>query len=296
MDRNSAEVGWSNKQWDDVLGTVADEAQKASVVGKILSADLHPDPTAIAVPDLTLGVNLAAAQSPTRRLVVNHAPNTFFTSLSVTVALTSQEVADPAMRGALIQFRRAVNLIKRVEDALIFRGQPGPAMTPAGIAGLPPVFDVGYGGAQPGLYGGTPFFPRLNRTVPPGTPALPAGNALLAEIISGIGDLEAAGQNGPFACVLGQQYFTDLHTPAIPVTLPIDTLKPFLEGPVLRSSTLPPSTGIVIARGGCPQEVVVSSELNVRFIQITPEPRFIFRLSERVGLRVTDWTSILVLH
>jgi hypothetical protein len=71
---------------------------------------------------------------------------------------------------------------------------------------------------------------------------------------------------------------------------------PVLEGPLLRSSTLPADQGIVVALGGSPMEIVVSSELHVRFLQITTEPRYVLRVSERVALRVTDWTAIAALH
>jgi uncharacterized linocin/CFP29 family protein len=225
--------------------------------------------------------------------VVDHTPTTFLTSLSVNVVLTSQEVADPDLQGGLIQFRRAVNLIKRVEDALIFRGQGGAGMAPPGVAALPPVINIGYGGAQPGLYGAAPYIPRLDRLVVAG--AIP-GNDLATAIIAAVGDLEAAGQNGPFACVLSQDYFSDLHTPGVALVLPSDRVKPFLEGPLLRTSTLPAQTGLVIALSGSPPEIVISAELHVRFLQITTEPRFVFRVSERIALRVPDWTSVLVLH
>jgi Encapsulating protein for peroxidase len=294
MDRNSAEVGWSDEQWSRVVTTIQQEAGKASASGKFLSTCLYPDKTAIAVPDNTLGMNLGAALAPNRRLVVDHTPTTFFTSLAINVALTSQEVADPDLQGGLIQFRRAVNLIKRVEDALIFRGQPGAGLMPAGVAGLPPVFDIGSGGRQPGLYGAAPYIPRLDETVAPG--GIGPGFNLGLAIIDAIGDLEGAGHNGPFACVLDHDYFRDLHTPAVGLVLPVDRVKPFLEGPLLRTSTLLQNTGLVIALGGTPPELVISSELHVRFLQITPEPRYVFRVSERVALRVPDWTSIVVLH
>jgi len=294
MDRNAVEIGWSDEQWNRVVTTVHEEAHKASISGKFLESCLAPDITAVAVPNNTLGVDLAAAQDPTRRLVVDHTPATFLTSLSVNVALTSQEVADPALQGGLIQFRRAVNLIKRVEDALVFRGQPGAGMVPPGIGTLPPVFTVGSGGAQQGLYGVLPYTPRLDRMVT--TVAGSPGYDLATAIIAAVGDLEAAGQNGPFACVLAQDYFSDLHTPGAALVLPADRVKPFLEGPLLRTSTLAPQTGLVIALGATPPELVISAELHVRFLQITTEPRFVFRVSERIALRVPDWTSVLVLH
>jgi hypothetical protein len=117
-----------------------------------------------------------------------------------------------------------------------------------------------------------------------------------AAIIQAVGDLEAAGHNRPFACVLGQTFFNALHTPTTALILPRDRVIPFLDGPLLRSSTLPNAGGVVIALGGSPIEIVVSSELHIRFLQITTEPAYVLRVSERIALRVTDWSSIAVLQ
>src|SRR5258707_923795 len=120
MDQDNAHVGWSDEQWARVNRTVQEEAQKARIAAQFLPTCLVADTTAIAVPDRTLGANLLAPQDPIRRLQVNHTPATFLASIAVNVALTAQEVADPDQAGALIQFRRAANLIARVEDALVF--------------------------------------------------------------------------------------------------------------------------------------------------------------------------------
>ena len=42
-------------------------------------------------------------------------------------------------------------------------------------------------------------------------------------------------------------------------------------------------------------EIVVGSDISVRFIQLTPEPRYLFRVSERVALRVKEWSAVAVL-
>ena len=95
--------------------------------------------------------------------------------------------------------------------------------------------------------------------------------------------------------MLGQEFYSRLHDPTDSLVLPRDRVVPFLDGPLLRSSTLARPSGVVVALGGSPIEIVVSSELHVRFLQITTEPRFVFRLSERIALRVTDWSAIAVL-
>jgi uncharacterized linocin/CFP29 family protein len=299
MDRNSPGMEWSDQQWNRVERAIQETAQKTRIAAQFLPTNLLPDVTAVAVPDRTLNVDLLATHAPNRRLTVDSTPATFVTSLAVNVALTSQEAADPDQSAALIHFKRAASIVARLEDALIFGGQPGPGMPPPGIAGLPPVYDVGAGGFQPGLVpqvippGLLPCFPRQDVEVPAaGAP----GNMLASRIIESIGLLEAAGHSGPFACVLGQNRFSDLHTPTEALILPRDRVVPFLEGPLLRSSTIPPNLGIVAALGGVTMEIVVSSELSVRFLQITAEPRMVFRVSERIALRISDWSAIVVLH
>jgi uncharacterized linocin/CFP29 family protein len=301
MDRNSTGPDWSDEQWNRVTQTVQETAQKTRIAAQFLPVNLQPDVTAVAVPDRTLNYNLLASAAPTRRLTVDSTPATFVTSLAVNVALTSQEAADPDLSAALIQFRRAASIIARLEDALVFCGQPGPGIAPPGLGGLPQVFDIGAGGAQPGLVAlpndflpdPLPCFPRQDLKVPS---SKEPGGMLASRIIDAIGRLETAGYSAPFACVLGQRLYSDLHTPSSSLVLPRDRVMPFLEGPLLRSSTIPDQLGIVVALGGVTTEIVVSAELGVKFLQTTTEPRNVFRVSERIALRVSDWGSILVLH
>jgi uncharacterized linocin/CFP29 family protein len=295
-----AEVCWTDEQWSRVQKAVQTEAQKARVAAQFLPITPEPNASAIAVPDLLLGFRLDGRQAPNNRLVVDSTPATFVTTLAVNVALTSQEASDPQQAAALVQFRRAANIVARLEDALIFRGQAGAAAPPPGVGRLPLVYDVSGGGAQPGLVDTPrpgneplPFYPRQDLPIPAG--ARP-GNQLASAIIDSIGLLEASGHNRPFACVLGQRQYSNLHTPSDNLVLPRDRVVPFLEGPLLRSSTVPDDLGIVVALGGSPIEIVASSELHVKFLQVTTEPRHVFRVSERIALRVTDWSAVLVLH
>lgn len=301
MDRNSPGLDWSDEQWSRVTQAVQETAQKTRIAAQFLPVNLLPDVTAVAVPDRTLNYNLLGTAAPTRRLTVDSTPATYVTSLAVNVALTSQEAADPDLSAALIQFRRAASIIARLEDALVFCGQPGPGVAPPGLGGLPQVFDIGAGGAQPGLVarpndfllGPLPCFPRQDLTI---SPSVDAGGTLANRIIDSIGLLETAGYSAPFACVLGQRAYSNLHTPSPSLVLPRDRVMPFLEGPLLRSSTIPDEFGIAVALGGVTTEIVVSAELQVKFLQTTTEPRYVFRVSERIALRVSDWGSIVVLH
>ena len=64
----------------------------------------------------------------------------------------------------------------------------------------------------------------------------------------------------------------------------------------MRASAIPNSEGVVVSLSGASLELVVASDLCVRFLQTTEEPRYVFRLSERVALRVREAHAIRVLH
>jgi hypothetical protein len=296
MERFSVDIGWSEEQCNRVAKVVQAEAQKARVAAQFLPANPVNDVTALAVPNRALGYRANGAPPPGQVMRVDSMPGTVLTSLAINVGFTSQEMADLEQSAALIQFRRAANVIARIEDALLFRGQPGADQAPAGLGDIRPIFTVGAGAVRPGLFSnadGT-FGDRVD--VPLEYPGDHRGNYLAGRIIAAVTELEAAGHNRPFACVLGQTAYADLHNPTDAMILPRDRVVPFLEGPLLRSSTLPADGGVVVALGGSPMEVVVSSELHVRFLQITVDPLFVFRISERIALRVTDWSAIASLH
>lgn len=301
---NGSEMCWSDEQWNRANAAVQETAQKARVAAQFLPTTNYPDVTAVAVPDRTLDYQLGGGHAPERRLTVDSTPATFFACLAVNIALSSQEAADPEQGSALIQLKRAAGLIARAEDALIFCGQPAAGRLAFGVAGLQPVFHVTGGGGQPGLVAlpdptpanppvPTSYFPRLDIGLPN---VRNPGNLLAQRIIDAVGRLEEQGHHGPFACVLGLDRFSDLHEPSPSLVLPRDRVAPILDGPILRSSAIPDDHGIVVALGSTPVEIVVSSELHVRFLQISVEPAYILRVSERVALRVTDWSSVLVLH
>jgi uncharacterized linocin/CFP29 family protein len=133
------------------------------------------------------------------------------------------------------------------------------------------------------------------RQVP--APDLP-GDRLVADISAAVGQLEATGHLGPFGCVLDQEFFNAVQTPnRESLVLPQDRILPFLGGgALLRSSTLPPRTGLVIASGGAPVDLVVGTDISVKFLQVTLEPRFVFRVYERIRLRVKEAGAIIRLR
>lgn len=322
MDRNSAEVGWSDDQWERVLRTVAEEAQKARGAAQFLPITGPLDPTVEAVPPLTLGVQAVPAPigaSPLPgpplpgRIWVDTEPTLPITTFSTLVYLRGPEVADPDLAAALGAFRRSANLIARAEDALIFRGRTAPDTAPVGIPGL-------FGGTMVTTGRGTNngIFPPWIPPVLPPPPAVgvpppaavlggrrlvdardaggPAtGVSLVAAIIAAISDLEMIGHAGDFACVLADDWFSLVCTPGVNLVMPRDRILPFVDGRLYRSSTLPRQFGVVIALGGAPIETVLATELTVKFLNINSEPRYVFRVYERVAIRVKEENAISVL-
>jgi uncharacterized linocin/CFP29 family protein len=119
-------------------------------------------------------------------------------------------------------------------------------------------------------------------------------------ISEAIGLLEAQGQFGPFAAVLDQRLFLVAVTPSSALVLPQDRILPFLGGgPLLRSSTLDRApnlrNGVVVALGGEPVELVVATDVCVQFLQVTTDPNFVFRVCEKMALRIKEPEAIMPL-
>lgn len=318
---------WSDEQWARVCKVVSDEAQKSRVAAEFLPLYGPVAPDVVAVPNFLLGAGPprpAPFARAANRLDVDSTPDDFLTTISVQVPLPSYQVGDPELGAALVAFRRAAVTITRIEDAIIFNGQfarslpPAPTFPGGWLAGLPRVYSVSGGAAQPGLVPAgivaaanrlapppraANVFPRV--PVPVTTPVVGAGQVqqriygrrLVRGVVQAITALEGNGQSGPFACFLSQHAYNAVHTPSANLVLPRDRILPFLGGDYLRrTNTIPEGYGIIVALGGQPVEIVVARDISVRYQQQTAEPRFLFRVSEKVALRVKEWNAIAVIH
>ena len=218
-------------------------------------------------------------------------------TLQVRVPVRGAQMADPEMRSVLALFRRAANVLARLEDAVVFRGlvpaaPPAPLpVVPAG--GAPPaIWEIRGGQASDGL-----LAPPGSVLIPVPQPGAPPRPDLVAAISAAIGQLEADGHFGPFAVVLDQNYYREVQTPrAAGDVLPQDQIIPFLGGgPLLRSTTLPANNGVVVALGGAPVELVVAADMSLQFLQVTTDPRFMFRVREKIALRIKEAAAIVYL-
>jgi hypothetical protein len=308
MDRNSADLNWSEDQWNRVLRVVSEEAQRARLGASFLPVVSWPDPYAEAIPPLNLYVDdlpaplgAAPAANPPQRMWADSDPTLNVTTFSGLVYLRSTDVADPDLGVALAMFRRVANAIARAEDALIFRGQDGAGNLPPGVQ---PAFanfiTTSGGGVSQGLlpHPSAPFPPNPGWQVLAGDRQLqPAPlNALVQSIADAVGTLEGAGYPAPHACVLGPALFTEAATPLVnTLVMPRDRILPLVDGRLFRSSVIPDPYGLVVSLSGSSMELVVVADISVRFLQINSEPRYVFRVSERVAMRLREPPAVVVL-
>jgi uncharacterized linocin/CFP29 family protein len=281
-------LGWTEDQWSRISGTVTEEAQRARVLAQALPVTGPEDPSTLSVPEFALGNNANLAPPPALRMTVNSEPTLPLTTIAINIQLRRHEVADTRLTAALVMFRRAANFIARIEDALIVNGRLGPNFPPfLGVGGIPPVFTVQGERFAAGLSWPAPG-------VPPVAIPLPLnGVNLVNAVIAATNQLEAAGYGGPYACILGLGLFAVSCNPTGNLVLPRDRILPFLQGPLLKSSAFLPNQGAVVALSGNPIEVVVAHDICVRYLQTTLEPRYVFRVSERVALRIKENAAVM---
>lgn len=310
MDAAVANLGWTEDHWNRICSTVVEEAQKARVAAQALPSTGPEDKSVVAVPRYE--VTTAGGE-----LEANSDPDLYLTRISVNVALRSHEIADHQLGAALQMFRRAANVIARAEDALVFYGRRSTTLNPVKSAfnylapGLPAIFSFtddthNVHGIFQWLVGptalgdpGLPLKRGIARRPDPvekqfraGLTAKEKGGSLgdgaVNTIVAAITAIEANGFYGPFACCLGRTLFEAICTPAPSLVLPRDRILPFLQGPLLRASALHPDDGVVIALAGNPVELVVASEIHVRFLQVNESGHALFRVSERVAVRIKN--------
>jgi uncharacterized linocin/CFP29 family protein len=260
MDDRNAQVGWTEAQWNRVREEVLREWQRARVAGSFLPIYGPLPPSTQVVPSELLNDDGSVDDTATIRLL----------ELRTTFALSQQQVSDPDLSNAVLQFRRAAIGLARLEDVAIFSGQTAAAAWAAPLSPPPdptsrrpsvpatlaasagparaklPEFAVdgitattgpwliGPGGAQNtspyGLVAATPH--------PPVTVSPMNGQELVKAIPGTITLLESVGYGAPFVCVLGRGPYIAAHDPTGALVLPADRIEPMLGRQLLRASAL----------------------------------------------------------
>jgi uncharacterized linocin/CFP29 family protein len=307
MTANNPQVPWTDEQWARINQVIQEEASRARVAATFLPL----------VGPLSGGSDFVRREiipaDPPFRILDREV--TQLATLQVKVHVRGAQMADPELRSTLTLFRRAANVLARLEDAVVFRGlvpDVPPVAPPGGITGLPAIWQIHGGQGTPGLWRDQPpaAWPSTPDFPPPEgwqwvpvewTSVLDAGEALVTAVSTAIGLLEGNGHFGPFAAVLGQGLFVIAQTPdRASLVLPQDRIIPFLSGgSLLRSSTVDAYcgySGVVVALGGAPVELVVGADMALQFLQITEHPNFLFRVRERIALRIKEDAAIIRLY
>lgn len=283
MDDDS--FAWSEDQWSRIRQVVHDEALRTRVAASFLPL-YGPLPAASeTVPANLLDFGASDTPPPAKRMSVVDFETLRLLTVSVNVYLKNHMVGDPELTAATIMFRRAADIIARLEDAIVFNGRDTSAKLPIkGIDGVEPVYTVS--GAD--RYAGLMDFAKAPIKVDPNS-----GPDVFEKVVDAVLQLEAAGHHKPFACVLSTELFRAINRP-IPnsMVLPRDSIPPFLEGPLLRSSNMPACSGLVVSLQGNPVEIVVPQDIAVRRLQTTLDAKHVFRVSQRFVLRVKEPSAI----
>src|ERR1700732_5264378 len=116
MAQSNPQVPWTDEQWARVNQVVQEEAQRARIAGT----------------SLPLYGPLPASADFVRTETVSYDPlriadknTTQLATLQLNVRVRGEQLADPEMGSVLTLFRRAANVIARLEDALVFNGFAG---------------------------------------------------------------------------------------------------------------------------------------------------------------------------
>jgi uncharacterized linocin/CFP29 family protein len=269
------QVPWTEDQWVRVNQAIQEEAQRARVAATFLPlyGPLPADTDFVRKVDVSEKGPLEAKDKKIIEL----------STLQVKVKLRGAQLADPELGSVLSVFRRAGNILARVEDALVFNGQDG-AHEIAEALGV----EIADDQEAPGL---------ITDAVA-GPPPVTDGDSLVEAVANAIGYLETNGHFGPFAVVLSQPFFViSLQPdPERPQVTPQQQIVPLLGGgPLLRSSAIANGFGIVVALGGDPIDLVVATDMSVQFLQLTTDPMYIFRVYEKLALRIKSEKAVVKL-
>jgi uncharacterized linocin/CFP29 family protein len=285
-------VPWTEEQWARIEQTIHQEANAARVAAKFLPlyGPLPKDTDFVRTEKL-----LDPAATGLSYNTVEDKTTVQLATLQVKVWLRGAQMADPELSSALQLFRRAANVLARLEDEVVFKGldasTAAAAAQPTGGSALQG-WEITSDTASKGLWSATSTSPKQTITTPGATPPT-VGDLLVTAVSASILDLEKAGHFGPFAVVLGHTLFNEAENPSPSLVLPQDRIIPFLGGgSLLRSSALDPKNGVVVALGGAPVDLVVATDMSLSFLQVTTDPMYVFRVFEKIVLRIKQSKAI----
>lgn len=286
---SDVQIPWGDTEWSRIRQVVHDEALRVRVAASFLPLYGPLQGGAETAPLNRLEIREPGRDGAPGMLAIDDHTTKPFASVSVNVHLKNHMLADPELLAATTLFRRAAGIVARVEDAILFNGLKGEELL--GTDGVEAVYNLG--GSKE--YEGLATDRKQIVTVEDGE-IDEKGQKVFSAVVKAVLALEKSGYHRPFAVVLAHDLFRDIHEP-IPksMVLPRDGIPPIIEGPLVRSSSLVQGTGLVISLQGDPVEIVVPSDISVRYLQASLDGSHVFRVSQRFLLRVKDGRAIAML-
>lgn len=277
-----AELNWSDAHWQKVNDAVNEAFSKASVASAFLPMHGPLVGSAEVVRNERLQQNNESP--PTISLDRDHpGVNQKLVNVTVKVELTSEQVADETLSNAILAFRRAANILAQEQDRVVFEGflrSPKGATANSDLVANRP-------GPQPGLADLHARRYEFSRFRVVGDQTI--GQGVVKAVVSAIQKLEEKYNPSPFACVLGNELFEEVHDPSPSMVLPADRIVPLLKGgPLLRSGKITADAGIVVSLSGNAVDIVIGTAPTVQFLQRTSDAKFLFRVYARFALRIRD--------
>lgn len=268
------QIPWTNEQWAHANKVIQEQGSRARVAATFLPRVGSLPPEAQQADDMGM---------------------TQLLTLQVKEFVSNAEMAYPEA-----SLRRAADALAGLEDAVVFRGlvanaAPPPFIPPAGLGGVRAPWEILNGEVSEGI-----FSQCSRRSWIRVKPEPPRGANLVTAVCQAIRHLKMQGEFGPFAVVLGDGLFEDVQTLIEKQVPPNDRIIALLGGgPLLNSLTLDVFggySGVVVPLGGSPVELVLGADVSLDVERVSDEPRFAFRVFEKMRVRIKRPEAIAILY
>jgi uncharacterized linocin/CFP29 family protein len=283
--RNQITQWQGTQNWDEIDKAVDDENQL-----KVAARFLPPYP----LPGATSAPRSVVNPKTSPILSIQQSDMIPLIEMGVQFALTEAQVDEEVNTHTGVTLaHRAGALLDLAEDLVIFQGNTG--LTD-------PVFQiVQTDGSDAGT--GLVFTPPADQVIPvfpvEVDPSDPTQNRYGENTFGAVARAFALLQKthyGRCALVLHTNVYSDTYA-ALPETLavPAERIKGLVSDHFYVSSALPPFTGILVAIDGDTMDLVVGQAPLTTFTQVS-NSQYLFRLYERMALRVKDPTAVVRLE
>jgi uncharacterized linocin/CFP29 family protein len=289
---------WKPDIWERASQAVHEERQRTSVARRFLPiyGPLNSGATTIASDTVVVeGGQLSVDEVATTSLVE------LFLQFFLTPAQVERE---EELTTFITLATRAANLLSQAEDIVIFQGQSAIDGNggPQHALFAERIVRARSGPAGRGLVNaasGDPVtVPALdpNQTPPHwGENTAAAFFDAYARLQSGQGS--GLAEYGPYAGVLSTAPYADAHAPlATTLSTPSALIKPLVEEGFYGTGTLPASRGLLLSLGGDTMDLVVGVDATIAFLQEDAAGNYVFRLYERIALRIKSDSAIVGLE